>query len=203
MLLLAGAMGAPSAIRAQQKAMPVIGYLDGTSPGPGAPLVAAFRQGLGETGYVEGKNLAIEYRWAEFRYDRLPALAADLVGTSEDRRRDAETERVCRLQVYDQLENRWLLHRQISRLLASEDPPDVNTHLAPRAGKARSVADQAAGRGELTILIDRRDDMACRQRHELLAATVEKWVGSDNERAGVEFDERGESGVDLAFGAGL
>ena len=45
--------------------------------------------------------------------------------------------------------------------------------------------------------------MACRQRHELLAATVEKWVGSDNERAGVEFDERGESGVDLAFGAGL
>jgi len=82
--LLSGALTATRALRAQQKAMPVIGYLDGTSPGPGAPLVAAFRQGLGETGYVEGKNLAIEYRWAEFRYDRLPALAADLVGLKVD-----------------------------------------------------------------------------------------------------------------------
>ena len=84
LLLLSGAVTAPRALCAQQKAMPVIGYLDGTSPGPGAPLVAAFRQGLGETGYVEGKNLAIEYRWAEFRYDRLPALAADLVGHKVD-----------------------------------------------------------------------------------------------------------------------
>jgi len=84
LLLLSGAMTAPGDLCAQQKAMPVIGYLDGTSPGPGAPLVAAFRQGLGETGYVEGKNLAIEYRWAEFRYDRLPALAADLVGLKVD-----------------------------------------------------------------------------------------------------------------------
>ena len=84
MLLLAGAMGAPSAIRAQQKAMPVIGYLDRTSPGPGAPLVAAFRQGLSEGGYVEGQSVVIEYRWAEGRYDRLPALAADLVGHKVD-----------------------------------------------------------------------------------------------------------------------
>jgi len=84
MLLLAGAMGAPSAIRAQQKAMPVIGYLDGTSPGPGAPLVAAFRQGLSEAGYVEGQSVVIEYRWAEGHYDRLPALVADLVGQKVD-----------------------------------------------------------------------------------------------------------------------
>jgi len=74
----------PSAVRAQQKAMPVIGYLSGGSPGFYAPYVAAFRRGLDDTGYVEGQNLAIEYRWAENRYDRLPALAADLVGRRVD-----------------------------------------------------------------------------------------------------------------------
>jgi putative ABC transport system substrate-binding protein len=60
--------------------MPVIGLLTAGSPGPGAPFVAAFRQGLSEAGYIEGQNLAIEYRWAENHYDRLPALAVDLVG---------------------------------------------------------------------------------------------------------------------------
>jgi len=84
LVLLGGAMTAAHAVRAQQKAMPVIGYLDGGSPGPNAPLVAAFRQGLGENGYVEGQNLAIEYRWAEGRDDRLSALAADLVGRKVD-----------------------------------------------------------------------------------------------------------------------
>jgi putative ABC transport system substrate-binding protein len=77
-MLVAGAMGGrPSAVRAQQKAMPVIGLLGSTSRG--APFVAAFLQGLAETGYVEGQNAAIEYRWAEGRYDLLPALAAELV----------------------------------------------------------------------------------------------------------------------------
>jgi putative tryptophan/tyrosine transport system substrate-binding protein len=79
MLLVAGALTAARTLRAQQKPMPVIGYLGSESPGPMAPFVAAFLQGLGETGYVEGQNVAIEYRWAEGDYDRLAALAADLV----------------------------------------------------------------------------------------------------------------------------
>src|SRR5215813_11585523 len=83
-LLLGGAMTAAGRLRAQQKAMPVIGLLTAGSPGPGAPFVAAFRQGLGEAGYVEGQSLAIEYRWAESHYDRLPALAVDLVGLRID-----------------------------------------------------------------------------------------------------------------------
>jgi putative tryptophan/tyrosine transport system substrate-binding protein len=84
MILLGGALTAAPALRAQQKAMPVIGYLSGRSPSVDAPNVAAFLQGLSETGYVEGQNLTIEYRWAEGRYDELPALAADLVGRKVD-----------------------------------------------------------------------------------------------------------------------
>jgi putative tryptophan/tyrosine transport system substrate-binding protein len=84
MLLLAGVMTAARALRAQQKAMPVVGYLGSSSLGPSAAWVAAFRRGLSETGYVEGQNVAIEYRWGEGRYDRLPALAAELAGRKVD-----------------------------------------------------------------------------------------------------------------------
>src|SRR5882724_7877981 len=84
MLLLGGAMTGVRAARAQQKALPVVGVLSSGSPGPFAPYVAAFHQGLSETGYVEGQNLVIEYRWAENRYDRLAELAADLVGRKVD-----------------------------------------------------------------------------------------------------------------------
>src|SRR5438105_1833680 len=83
-LLLGGAMTAASALRAQHKAMAVIGFLGSAAPGANTANLAAFRQGLGETGYVEGSNVAIEYRWAEGQYDRLPALAADLVGRKVD-----------------------------------------------------------------------------------------------------------------------
>jgi len=84
MLLLSGPLAAPHSLRAQQKPMPVIGFLGSASLGANAPYVAAFGQGLRQIGWVEGQNVAIEYRWAEGNFDRLPALAADLVGRKVD-----------------------------------------------------------------------------------------------------------------------
>ena len=82
LLLLGGAATAARALRAQQKAMPVIGFLSGGSAAP--RFVVAFHQGPSGTGWVEGQEVAIEYRWAEGRYERLPALAADLVSRKVD-----------------------------------------------------------------------------------------------------------------------
>jgi putative ABC transport system substrate-binding protein len=79
--LLGGGVAAwPFAARAQQPAMPVIGFLHGLSPEVFAPFLAAFREGLSEAGFIDGQNMRIDFRWAEGQYDRLPAMAKELVG---------------------------------------------------------------------------------------------------------------------------
>jgi putative ABC transport system substrate-binding protein len=84
MILLGGAMTAPLAARAQQKAMPTIGFLAAALPGHYVPRLEGLRRGLSESGYVEGQSVAIEYRWAEGHYERMPALAADLIARKID-----------------------------------------------------------------------------------------------------------------------
>src|SRR5262245_25757087 len=84
MTLLGGAAAWPLAARAQQPAMPVVGFLGGAAPIGYAVLVEAFRSGLRDHGFIEGQNLKIEYRWAQGQYENLPALAADLVQRKVD-----------------------------------------------------------------------------------------------------------------------
>ena len=84
MLLLSAAMVAAGSLRAQQKAMPVVGWLSLFSPPPGVGDPGPVLQGLGDMGYVEGQNMISEYRFAELHYDRLPVLAADLVNRNVD-----------------------------------------------------------------------------------------------------------------------
>ena len=77
--LLGAAAAWPFAARAQQPTLPVVGFLSSASAQAYKPFVSAYRSGLNEAGFVEGRNIAIEFRWAEGRYDRLPSLAAELV----------------------------------------------------------------------------------------------------------------------------
>src|SRR5439155_4418206 len=127
----------------------------------------------------------VRARWRRGSFD-------DLVGAGEDRRRDRQAERRGSLEIDDQLECGWLLHRQIGWLGTLEDLPDVNADLTPCAGEARSIADQAARCGEIAKLVDRRNGMARRQGHELLAPVVEKKIGADNQRPGLQLDEARE-----------
>ena len=126
-----------------------------------------------------------------------------IVGAGEDRWRDGEPERLCGVEIDDQLKPRRLLDGQIGGFSAFEDLSDVNASLMIGTGEAGSIADQAASSDEFACKIDRRNGMACRQRHELLAPVVKDRVGSNDEPAGMRFDDGRESRVDLAFVAGF
>src|SRR5258707_5160925 len=127
------------------------------------------------------------------------ALLYDLVGLGEECRWNINAERLGGLEVDDQLEGRRLLDRQIGGLGALEDLSHVSTDQAKGRSEAWSIADQAAGRGEFTPRIDRRNGTARCQRHELLAPAGQERIRADDERASMQLDQGGEGGVDLAF----
>src|SRR5262249_54558698 len=126
-----------------------------------------------------------------------------LVSEGEDRRRNSEAERPGGFEVDDQFKFRRLDDWQLGGPSAPEGPSRINRRLAIDVRKTWSVAAQAAGRGVFTQRIDRRNGMACRQRHDLLTTAVQERFGLDDQRAGGALDERGKGGVYLAFAAGL
>jgi len=144
LLIVAAAVMWPLPLPAQQSAIPVIGFLNSTSAGPRGAQFAAFDRGLGEPGYVDGRNVTIEYRWADDHYDRLPALAAELL-----RRQPAVivTAGIARPQRGDGGEV-WLRHASVAEaLLARASHADrtplharVSRHLVGLGASAREVA---------------------------------------------------------------
>src|SRR6516225_2940972 len=126
-----------------------------------------------------------------------------LVGAADERQRDGQPERSRGLEIDDQLDFRRLLDRQVARLLALEDAADINPGLTIHVRKAAIIAHQAPGRGEFAKLKDRGHAMTHRQRGEMFAAADEQSVGADHETAGLEFEQSGEGGVEIALAAGI
>ena len=127
-------------------------------------------------------------------------LLDHLIRSLEKRLRNRQSERLGGLEINDEFKSGRLLDWQIGRRGARENPADIGPSLVIHAGDARSIANQAAGRSEFTPKVDRRDRMARRQRHELVAPAGEKRVRADDERAGMELDEACEGGITLIAG---
>ena len=125
------------------------------------------------------------------------------MGAGEQCGRNVEPERFGGLKVDHQLELGWLQDRQVGGLGALENPPDVYARLAIVVAAAASIADQAAGRGELACIVDRGHRVATGQSYNLTAANAKEWIVGYQERTISSPDEIRESRIDLTFAAGV